>query len=96
MTRPAPVPPEPRPLLYVFTEEGGSREDCSVYYARYVVVLPGPGQSPHLVQQHLAQVAGITPDGHYLVTDPEAVASGLRALGHRAYSTGTSVYCNEY
>lgn len=33
---------------YTFTEDDGAREDCNIFYARYVIVLSDPANKPYI------------------------------------------------
>lgn len=72
---PTPVQNEPVvPLLYIFSEDHGDREDCSIFYSRFLVVEPPPGgkaQVEAALDVILKRRPKIIVLGHPTVQDPD-------------------------
>ena len=63
--------------LLIISEDGGAREDCNIFYARYII-LTGPKDD---LPEALKQVERMVTSDREIRWDPSAMASRLTALG---------------
>lgn len=89
------------PMVFIFTQDYGSREDCSVFHTTPLVIMPSAEHSEEAVIAIINDLAVAGPHRDYQRTNgdglahPDRLVSELADRGLIAHWVRPEIYCND-